>query len=215
MSRHAPSRGARIHARAAASFLLALVLAACGDAGVGPGDPAPAYDLVFDRRPPALFFTELYRLRGAAGDAQRVLASPILSGDASTSADGRLIAFVGAGPDDVDPQDLWIMRADGTERRRIPVQGGIEYAPALSPDGTRVAFIRVGDDDASRLYVANVDGTNERLLTAQLSFDFRATPAWSPDGTQVAFLTTNDDNGANAISRFPPVSYTHLRAHET
>ena len=197
MSRHAPSRGARTFARrlsrrfsrtGASALALVLALAACGDDdALGPGDPSPTFDLVFDRRPAALPLSELYRLPGATGVAERILAPATLGGDASPSADGRLIAFVGAGPDDVDPQDIWIMRADGTDRRRIPLQGGIEYAPSLSPDGTRVAFIRVDDDGYSRLFVANVDGTSERQMTAQLPFEFRSTPAWSPDGTQLAF----------------------------
>jgi TolB protein len=170
----------------AIASLTASLTACDGGAGTGPDHRAPALDLVYERVAPSPA-SELFVLRDAVGTPQRLLPANTLGGQPSPSADGRLVAFIGAGPSDADPQDVWLMRADGSERRRVALAAGLEFAPALSPDGARVAFIRIGDDDVSRLFVANVDGSGERELAAETPGTFHATPAWSPDGRRLAF----------------------------
>ena len=96
-------------AHSLALAVAALALGACdGEGGIGPGDPPPtsSFDIVFERKVAAVLLAELYVLPRAQGVAQRVLAPSTLSAEPSPSADGSLIAFIGAGPSDVDPQDL-------------------------------------------------------------------------------------------------------------
>ncbi len=90
---------------------------------------------------------------------------------------GRRIAFVRNG-------GIWVVRADGTARRRLIRDAG---QPAWSPDGSTIAFVRkLRDDDSSaEIFVANPDGTGQRRLTRN-SYGETA-PAWSPTGDRIAF----------------------------
>ena len=90
---------------------------------------------------------------------------------------GRRIAFVRNG-------GIWVVRADGSARRRLIRDAG---QPAWSPDGSTIAFVRkLRDDDSSaEIFVANPDGTGQRRLTRN-SYGETA-PAWSPTGDRIAF----------------------------
>jgi Tol biopolymer transport system component len=108
------------------------------------------------------------------------------------SPDGQSIAFTsnrahyGAQPETGTPDvDVYVMRADGTEVRRVTSDPGNDYDPSWLPDGQSLVF---SSDRASRgdLYrVRMADGHTDRLTT---NFVGRAImPAVSPDGTRVAF----------------------------
>ncbi|MGH3130898.1 MAG: hypothetical protein ACRDNX_08790, partial [Gaiellaceae bacterium] len=83
-----------------------------------------------------------------------------------------LIAYVPAG---AQPQEVWVVRPDGTGKRRLTAG----TAPAWSPHGTRLAVVREG----GTIVVVRADGTDERVLAAGGS------PAWSPDGRSIAFVS--------------------------
>ena len=79
------------------------------------------------------------------------------------SPDGLWIAFQGERPRSESESwrpEIFIMRADGTERRPLFAQRNLEEwstDPAWSRDGERIAFVRHGD--ASVLYIASADGS--------------------------------------------------------
>ena len=76
----------------------------------------------------------------------------------------------------VDPEGrLVVVRADGSDERRLEVTGGPIRAvhPAWSPDGSSVAF---GGPDGVYLVPAG-GGAARRLVAA-----YEPAPAWSPDG---------------------------------
>ncbi len=108
------------------------------------------------------------------------------------SPDGQWIAFTsnrahyGSQPEAGTPDlDVYVMRPDGTEVRRITTDPGNDHDPSWMPDGQSLVF---SSDRASRgdLYrVRLADGHTDRLTT---NFVGRAImPAVSPDGTRVAF----------------------------
>jgi TolB protein len=108
------------------------------------------------------------------------------------SPDGQWIAFTsnrahyGAEPEGGTPDlDVYVMRADGTQVRRITTDAGNDHDPSWTPDGQALVF---SSDRASRgdLYRVRIaDGHTDRLTT---SFVGRAImPAVSPDGRTVAF----------------------------
>ena len=107
--------------------------------------------------------------------------------------DGTGLQFLGHGEDaDWSPNgkrivssfggDIYSMRADGTDRRRLTRSMADEYAPAWSPGGTRIAYTRgfVGD-----VWVMNADGRNQRRLVPDA-----AAPSWSPHGAFISFTRT-------------------------
>src|SRR6266487_5686107 len=105
------------------------------------------------------------------------------------SPDGRLIAF----SSDVQ---LYVMRPDGTHRRRI-TDIEAEY-PSWSPDGRRIAFMSAqpdarGSDPNYDVFVVNRDGSGLKQLTDWPGED--GWPAWSPNGKWIAFSTTYDAEG--------------------
>ena len=108
------------------------------------------------------------------------------------SPDGQSVAFAsnrahyGPQPEAGTPDfDIYVMRADGSQVRRITSDPGNDQDPSWLPDGQSMVF---SSDRASRgdlFRVRLADGHTERLTT---NFVGRAImPAVSPDGTTVAF----------------------------
>ena len=108
------------------------------------------------------------------------------------SPDGQFIAFTsnrahyGARAEAGTPDsDVYVMRADGTDVRRITTDPGNDNDPSWLPDGQSLVFSsdRASRGDLFRVRVA--DGHTDRLTT---NFVGRAImPAVSPDGAKVAF----------------------------
>lgn len=115
-----------------------------------------------------------------AGGAPRALAP---GHDPVVSPDGRMIAYVWAGR-------IWVMRADGSEQRKLTTDSG--GRPFWSPDGRRLVYTVWNLDPCypgpaqkcaiTDIWTVNVDGTGERKL-----FDRALQPAWSPDGRRFLF----------------------------
>jgi TolB protein len=107
------------------------------------------------------------------------------------SADGRTIAF--ADYDAAGNSDIWLVGADGTNRRRLTLSPQWEAEPAWSPDGRAIAYVNAGADfyggtasvgapSAPVIHVVAPDGTGDRVVV-----DNGREPAWSGDGTRLAF----------------------------
>jgi Tol biopolymer transport system component len=103
------------------------------------------------------------------------------------SPNGRLIAF-DAGVN--GNYDVWVMRADGSGRRRITRNAAPDYFAGWSPDGTRLVF--TSDRGGEDLYTIRADGTDERRLTQDPGPDWGA--SWSPDGRSIAFAGNAQGN---------------------
>ena len=76
---------------------------------------------------------------------------------------------------------IYVMRADGTNTRRLTSGAEDDSTPAWSPDGRQIAFARQGE-----LYVVPAAGGAARRLTNALGGD-AADPAWAPNGKLIAY----------------------------
>ena len=94
---------------------------------------------------------------------------------------GPRIAF------DDDSHDVWAVRADGSQRRRLTSDPAPEFDPTWSPDGSKLAY-RSEVDENAEIYVMNADGSGKRNLTRNPAEDY--SPAWSPGGKRIAFASS-------------------------
>ena len=156
----------------------------------GWGDPA-----IFTMRPDG---SRLRRLKGTgcgSGSATHPDWSP----------DGRRLLYHHEVYAD-DTGRIWVMNADGSGKRRVPLRGvtpppppgspdyyndfrdvNTAYAPSFSPDGQHFAYMRGGwrwreeESLTPRIWTAKLDGSADRRLRAG-----GGRPRWSPDGRSIA-----------------------------
>jgi Tol biopolymer transport system component len=94
----------------------------------------------------------------------------------SWSPDGSKIAF-SSGHGDC-PYSIWVMNADGSEKKKITNERFCDFFPSWSPDGTQIAFTRY-KTGSCQLYVVKPDGSGLKNLNKWTTDVF---PIWSPDG---------------------------------
>jgi len=80
--------------------------------------------------------------------------------------------------------DIYVIRLDGGDLRRVTAHPGREQDPAWSPDGRALAYSARRNRQWD-LYVLDVTSGEERRLTVDQAYD--GAPAWSPDGRWIAY----------------------------
>jgi len=86
--------------------------------------------------------------------------------------------------------EIWVMNADGSNKRQVTSNGKANFGPYFFPDGKRVIFASNMDDPRGRnfdLYKINVDGTGLERITFNETFD--GFPMFSPDGKKLVFAS--------------------------
>jgi Tol biopolymer transport system component len=98
------------------------------------------------------------------------------------SPDGEWLTFYSAAP-----EDIFVIRADGTGLRQLTDDIHKDRQPRWSPDGERIAFYsnRTGSYE---IWTINPDGSGLRQLTTTPEHDLLE-PVWSPDGARLAFTS--------------------------
>jgi len=89
--------------------------------------------------------------------------------------------------------EIWIMKADGSQKRQITSNGKANFAPYFFPDGKRVIFASNLHDPRGRdfdLYAINIDGTGLERITYNNTFD--GFPMFSPDGKKLVFASNRN-----------------------
>jgi Tol biopolymer transport system component len=92
-----------------------------------------------------------------------------------------LLAFTSWSGDPATAGDLYVVRADGTDGRRITADAYDDWSPSWSPDGGRIA-VYASDDDSVQLRVIGPDGVVRVVADDPGCFNSTQAPAWSPDG---------------------------------
>jgi Tol biopolymer transport system component len=89
--------------------------------------------------------------------------------------------------------ELWVMNADGTNKRQVTNYGAASFAPFFFPNGQRIIFASNMNDPKGRnfdLYAVNTDGSNLERITYSETFD--GFPMFSPDGKQLVFASNRN-----------------------
>lgn len=91
--------------------------------------------------------------------------------------------------------EIWVMNADGTNKRQITKLGAASFAPYFHPNGKQIIFSsnHFADDQRKRnfdLLMINTDGTGLERITTYESFD--GFPMFSPDGKKLVFASNRN-----------------------
>jgi TolB protein len=89
--------------------------------------------------------------------------------------------------------EIWVMNADGSNKRQVTRNGKANFAPYFFPDGKRIIFASNLDDPKGRnfdLYKINVDGSGLERITHNETFD--GFPMFSPDGRKLVFASNRN-----------------------
>jgi TolB protein len=155
---------------------------------------------------------ELYSMDTNGKNIKRLTNEPGYDGGAFFSLDNKMIVYRGSHP--TDPKlierdkeflkehlivplvfEVWVMNADGTNKRQVTRLNAASFAPFFTPDGKRIIFCTnyFATDDKKRnfdLAVINVDGTGLERITYNESFD--GFPMFSPDGKKLVFASNRN-----------------------
>lgn len=156
---------------------------------------------------------ELYTMRPDGGGVRRLTHEPGYDGGAFFSRDGKWICWRRDELSDskklatyrallrenlVRPSEmhLWVMRADGSGKKRVTHQPGASFAPYFTPDGKSLIYSSNWENPKGRnfdLYVVGTGGGEPAAVTRDPSFD--GFPMFSPDGRWLVFAS---NRGAKA-----------------
>ena len=89
--------------------------------------------------------------------------------------------------------EIFIMSADGSNKRQLTNNGAANWAPFLHPNNRQIIFSSNLHDPERRsfsLYIINVDGSGFERITDGAQFD--SFPMFSRDGTKLVFASTRN-----------------------
>lgn len=91
--------------------------------------------------------------------------------------------------------EIWVMNADGKNKRQVTKLSAASFAPFFTPDGKRIIFCTnfFATDPRKRnfdLAMINVDGTGLERITFNETFD--GFPMFSPDGKKLVFASNRN-----------------------
>ena len=89
--------------------------------------------------------------------------------------------------------ELWVMDADGSNKRRLTNFGAASFAPFFHPDGQRIIFASNLHHPRSRnfdLYLIHLDGTGLERVTYHETFD--SFPMFTSDGRRLIWASNRN-----------------------
>lgn len=163
---------------------------------------------------------ELYTMDADGKDVKRLTHEMGYDGGAFYSYDGKSIVYRAYHPRTeteleeyeellakhlVRPSrmELYLMDANGGNKRQITDNGAANFAPFLHPNGRQIIFASNLHDPMRRtfaLYLINIDGTGlERVTYGER---FASFPMFSPDGKKLVFVSTRNARAPREMNVF-------------
>lgn len=126
----------------------------------------------------------LYVMDADGGHQRPLMALPPNTTDSfpAWSPDGSKIAFVRS--DGVGSSKLYVVGADGSGLRQLPVPVALSARLSWSPDGDVVAYTGQQENGHTSVFLVGSDGTGLHAVGPVDSFS----PAFSPDGSTLLFV---------------------------
>lgn len=175
-------------------------------------------------------FYEIYEYELESRQYRKLTDAKGYDAEGSWSPDGSLIAFASnrsayeqALNDEekkafeLDPawaNEIYIMKADGSDVRRLTTSPGYDGGPFFSADGKKICWRRFSENGATaEIMTMNIDGSQSKQLTHLEAMSWA--PYFHPSGQYLIF-TTNKHGFANfelymvdAAGEHEPVRVTH------
>lgn len=100
--------------------------------------------------------------------------------------------------------EIWVMDADGSNKRQVTHNGAANFAPYFFPGGKRIIFAsnmaNQKDPSGFDLYAINVDGTGLEQITYHPDFD--AFPMFSSDGKRLVWASNRNGKAPHETNIF-------------
>jgi Tol biopolymer transport system component len=100
--------------------------------------------------------------------------------------------------------EIWVMDADGTNKRQITHNGAANFAPYFFPGGKRIIFAsnleNQKDPSGFDLYAINADGSGLERITYHPDFD--AFPMFSSDGKRLVWASNRNGKAPHETNIF-------------
>ena len=140
----------------------------------------------------ALVGVALFAVLGRSGQSQT--ASPAVSARMNFAAQAGTsrIAFTSypVPPPHGRTSELYVVNADGSEKRLVAKGVSAGSGTVWSPDGQTIA---VAENYRPGVLFINADGSGQRNVAREWGLD--GSPVWSPDGKKIAFVSRRDGCG--------------------
>jgi TolB protein len=153
---------------------------------------------------------DLYTMNLDGSNIRRLTNDVGYDGGAFFSPDSKKIVYRAAHPTDpsevakykellaqrlIEPGQLeiFVMSADGSDKKQVTTTGASNFSPYFHPDGTRIIFSSNietrgnGGRPSFHLYLVRDDGTGLERLTTEGHFN--SFPMFSPDGKRLAWVS--------------------------
>lgn len=150
---------------------------------------------------------DIYLMNADGSNVRRLTDDVGYDGGPFFSADGSKIVYRAHHPTDpaeiadfkrllrqglVRPShlEIWVMDADGSNKRQVTSNGAANFAPFFHPDGRRILFSSNLHDPSGRnfdLYLIGIDGSGLERVTTYEGFD--GFPMFTRDGRHLVFAS--------------------------
>jgi Tol biopolymer transport system component len=163
---------------------------------------------------------DIYSMNIDGSDVIRLTDSLGYDGGPFFSPDGSKIVFRARHPSDPDEiadysallagglirpskLEVWVMDADGSNKRQITDLGVAAFAPFFHPSGSKIIFSSNYGDPTGRefeIFMVNLDGTGLEQITFSEGFD--GFPMFSPDGEKLVFCSNRHNSAEGETNVF-------------
>jgi Tol biopolymer transport system component len=153
---------------------------------------------------------DIYTMHTDGSNVRRLTSTVGYDGGPFFSHDGTMIVYRAYHPESEDAtaeyrrllgqllirptrMEIWVMNADGSNKRQVTRLGGANFAPYFTPDDRRIIFSSNHTNPRGRnfdLYLVNRDGTALEQVTTHNDFD--GFPMFSPNGRSLVWASNRN-----------------------